>query len=56
MRSTVGLGTGRTRARQRAVDIARLDPPDGISPDKALAEVREVLDSLGDTCPECVPE
>ena len=43
-------------ARQRAVDVARQDPPDGISPDEAIAEVRDVLDALGDTCPECLPE
>ncbi|WP_456714662.1 hypothetical protein [Bradyrhizobium sp. USDA 4353] len=43
-------------ARQRAVDVARQDPPSGISADEAVAEVREVLDTLGDTCPECLPE
>jgi hypothetical protein len=43
-------------ARERAFDAARLDPPDGVSPDEAVAEVREVLDSIGDTCPECPPE
>jgi hypothetical protein len=40
-------------ARERAIDIARSDPPPGLSPDAAAAEVREVLDSIGDTCPEC---
>ena len=40
-------------ARDRAIDIARKDPPAGISTDEAVAEVREVLDSIGDTCPEC---
>jgi len=40
-------------ARERAVDIARQDPPPGLSPDAAAAEVREVLDSIGDTCPKC---
>ncbi|PJG50910.1 hypothetical protein CVM73_33595 [Bradyrhizobium forestalis] len=39
-------------ARERALDIARRHPPDGISPDEAAAEVRDVLDSVGDTCPE----
>jgi hypothetical protein len=39
-------------ARERAFDIARRDPP-GVSPDEATAEVRDVLDSIGDTCPEC---
>jgi hypothetical protein len=40
-------------ARERALDIARQDPPPGFTPDAAVAEVREVLDSIGDTCPEC---
>jgi hypothetical protein len=43
-------------ARERAIDVARLDPPPGLSPDAAAAEVREVLDSIGDTCPECPAE
>jgi hypothetical protein len=40
-------------ARERAVEAARHDPPPGVSPDAAVAEVREVLDSIGDSCPEC---
>jgi hypothetical protein len=43
-------------ARERAVTIAREDAPPGVSPDEAIAEIREVLDSIGDTCPECSPE
>jgi hypothetical protein len=43
-------------ACDRAVDLARKDPPPGISPDAAAAEVREVLESIGDTCPECPPQ
>lgn len=43
-------------ARERAYDMARRDPPVGMSPDVAEAEVRNVLDSIGDTCPECPPE
>jgi hypothetical protein len=43
-------------ACDRAVDMARKDPPPGISPDAAAAEVREVLESIGDTCPECPPQ
>jgi len=39
-------------ARDRACDIARRDPPDGVAVDEAAAEVRQVLDSIGDTCPE----
>ncbi|GLR99286.1 hypothetical protein GCM10007858_69290 [Bradyrhizobium liaoningense] len=40
-------------ARERAFDIARQYPPPGVSLDEAFAEVRDVLDSIGDTCPEC---
>ena len=42
-------------ARQHAVAVARDDPPHGVSPDEAIAEIREVLDSIGDACPECPP-
>jgi hypothetical protein len=38
-------------ARERAFDIARGDPPAGVSPDAAAAEIRDVLNSIGDTCP-----
>ena len=40
-------------ARQRAVEIARKQPPPGISRDQAVAFVENVLSSIGDTCPEC---
>lgn len=40
-------------ARARAIDLAREVPPAGVSPDEAVAEIRDVLDSIGDTCPEC---
>ena len=43
-------------ARERASSIARQDPPPGVSPEEAEAEVCDVLDSVGDTCPECPPE
>ena len=42
-------------ARKHAFDIARQDPPTGVSPDDAVAELRQTLDSIGDTCPECPP-
>lgn len=42
-------------ARHHAVEIARQNPPPGFSPDAAVAELREVLDSIGDICPECPP-
>ncbi|WP_456706885.1 MULTISPECIES: hypothetical protein [Bradyrhizobium] len=40
-------------ARERALDIARRDPPTALSSDAAEAAVRDVLDGIGDTCPEC---
>src|SRR3982075_1523361 len=43
-------------ARERAFDIARENPPAGVSPDAAVAEVRDVRDMIGDTCPECPPD
>lgn len=42
-------------ARERAFDIAKLDPPQSASADEAVAELRDVLHSIGDTCPECLP-
>jgi hypothetical protein len=42
-------------ARERAFAIAREETPPGISPDAATAEFEEVLESIGDTCPECTP-
>ncbi len=43
-------------ARERAFEIARHDRPPGLSPEAAVSEVRDVLDGIGDTCPECRPE
>ena len=43
-------------ARERAFDIARHDPPDGLSVTAAIAEIEDVLVSIGDTCPECPPD
>jgi len=43
-------------AREHALKIAGQEPPDGLSPAQAVAKVREVLDSIGDTCPECPAE
>jgi hypothetical protein len=40
-------------ARDRALDIARQDPPVGVSAQAAAVAITEVLDSIGDTCPEC---
>ncbi|MDA9445658.1 MULTISPECIES: hypothetical protein [unclassified Bradyrhizobium] len=43
-------------ARNRAFDIARRGSAAGISPEAAVAEVRYVLDLIGDTCPACPAE
>jgi hypothetical protein len=43
-------------ARERAVSIARQYPPSDVSPEHAVVEIRDVLDSIGDTCPECPPD
>ena len=43
-------------ARERALLVARRDPPPGVSPKEAVAAVRDVLDTIGDTCPECPAE
>ena len=43
-------------ARERAFDIARTDPPPGVSSQAAAVAIAEVLDSIGDAYPECPPE
>jgi hypothetical protein len=43
-------------ARERAFDIARREPPAGVSPQAAAVGIAEVLDSIGDICPECPPD
>jgi len=43
-------------ARRRAFDIAHLDPPYGLSGAEAVAEIEDILASIGDTCPECPPD
>jgi len=40
-------------ARVHAIDIARKNPPPGLSSQAAAGAITEVLDSIGDTCPEC---
>jgi hypothetical protein len=41
------------QAQDRAFDIARRDPPPGISRKAAAVVIAEVLEPIGDTCPEC---
>jgi hypothetical protein len=43
-------------ARERALDIARGEPPANRSPQEAMVEIRNVLETIGDTCPECRPD
>ena len=43
-------------AREHAFHLASRDPPAGLSAADAVAEIRDVLDSIGDTCPECPTE
>ena len=40
-------------ARERALEIARRDPLVGLSDREAVAAIGEVLDGVGDACPEC---
>jgi hypothetical protein len=42
-------------ARERAFDIAKQDPPPGISSEAATVAIADVLDGIGDSCPECAP-
>lgn len=43
-------------ARERAIEFARREPPPSVPGPEAVAEIRDVLDSIGDTCPECPAE
>ena len=43
-------------ARLRALRLGRDDPPPRLSADEAGAAIEDVLDGIGDTCPECPPE
>jgi hypothetical protein len=43
-------------ARERALVAARSEPPPNVPAEEAVAAVRNVLDTIGDTCPECPPE
>jgi hypothetical protein len=53
--ATVGQGDVNATTRTRATAQSPLlqDAPAKISADAAVAEVQDVLDSIGDTCPEC---
>jgi len=42
-------------ARDRALCIGLENPLFDVSTEEAIAAVKDVLDSIGDTCPECPP-
>ncbi|WP_024507478.1 hypothetical protein [Bradyrhizobium sp. ARR65] len=44
------------QARARALVIAREQPPGGVSVEAAVAAMMEVLEGIGDACPECAAE
>jgi hypothetical protein len=43
-------------ARAHAFRIAGDDPPRGHAPEEARAAITDVLDGIGDTCPDCALE
>jgi hypothetical protein len=43
-------------ARERALLVAREDPPPGVSPKAAVATIEDVFGSIGDTCPNAPPD
>jgi hypothetical protein len=49
------MDRGDPDARERALAVARRDAPAGVSPEETVAAVEDVLGSIGDTCPECLP-
>ncbi|MBV8698388.1 MAG: hypothetical protein JO052_11120, partial [Bradyrhizobium sp.] len=47
---------GNPHARDHAFEIARRDLPPGISSNAAAVVIAEVLESMGDSCPECLSD
>ena len=43
-------------ARERAILVARRNPPPDVPAEQAVEAIEEVLCSIGDTCPECPAE
>jgi hypothetical protein len=43
-------------ARQRALETAREEPPPGFSPEEAMKAIQDTLRSIGDSCPDCLPQ
>jgi hypothetical protein len=48
-------GSDRSPCQAQSHQDRRSDPLPGVSQDKAAAAVENVLNSIGDTCPECPP-
>jgi hypothetical protein len=46
-------GRADPHTRERAFAIAQKYPPSGISSEAAAVAITEVLEGIGDTCPEC---
>ena len=42
-------------ARERAFEMAKHSAPPGVSPEAAAVAIAEILEGIGDTCPECPP-
>jgi len=49
------MDRGDPDARERGLAVACRDPPADVSPEEAVAAVEDVLGSIGDTCPVCLP-
>jgi len=43
-------------ARAHALLVARQEPPPGVSSKQAAVVVSDLLDTIGDTCPDCAPD
>jgi len=47
------LDRGDPHARANALRVARDDPPSGASTREAVAVIEQMLESIGDCCPDC---
>ncbi|MBR0689887.1 hypothetical protein JQ594_28530 [Bradyrhizobium manausense] len=43
-------------ARECAFAIARKCPPSGLSSEEGVVQIMDLLESIGDSCPECPPK
>jgi hypothetical protein len=49
------MDRGDPQACDRALAVARQEPPFGLIANEAIAAVQDVLVSIADACPECEP-